>query len=199
MQLSEKEKQALQEKIKEQRQAMWSGKQAASQDAEEKAADGDQNVNPSGEPAEPPAGSDESIPSDVQTDSSSTASDPPAPTETTDEKTISSQSSVQPEVDSEGKASASDSTRNNDDSQKTFQSLDGTAASSLEPEATPVAGNTDAPEEDQQATQGERVFWETLEQEGGTSSLTWKIVVAVIGVALVLVGVGIYLGFLFAG
>ena len=196
MQLSEKEKQALQEKIKEQRQAMWSGKQSASQDAEEKAADGDQNVNPSGEPTEPPARSDESTPSDVQPDSSSAAGDPPASTETTDEK---SQSGVQPEVDSEGKASASDSTRNDGDSQKTSQSPGGTAAFSPEPEAAPVAGNTDAPEEEQQATQGERVFWETLEQEGGASILTWKIVVAVIGVALVLVGVGIYLGFLFAG
>lgn len=199
MQLSEKEKQALQEKIKAQRQAMWSGKQSASQDAKEQAADVDQNVNPSGDPAEPQAGSDESIPSDLQPDSSSAADDPPASTETTDEKTTSSQSSVQPEVDSEGKASASDSTRNDDDSQKTSQSPDGTEGTSPEPEAAPVAGDTDAPEEDQQATQEERVFWETSEREGGASSLTWKIVVAVIGVALVLVGVGIYLGFLFAG
>lgn len=196
MQLSEKEKQALQEKIKAQRQAMWSGKQSASQDVEEQAAVVDQNVNPSGDPAAPQAGSDESIPSNVQPDSSSAAGNPPASTETTDEK---SQSSVQPEVDSEGKASASDSTRNDDDSQKTSQSPDGTEGASPEPEAAPVAGNTDAPEEDQQATQEERVFWETSEREGAASILTWKIVVAVIGVALVLVGVGIYLGFLFAG
>ena len=199
MQLSEKEKQALQEKIKAQRQAMWSGKQSASQDVEEQAAVVDQNVNPSGDPVEPQAGSDESIPSDPQPDSSSAAGDPPASTETTDEKTTSSQSSVQPEVDSEGKASASDSTRNDDDSQKTSQLSGGPERASPEPEAAPVAGDTDAPEEDQQATQEERVFWETSEREGGASSLTWKIVVAVIGVALVLVGVGIYLGFLFAG
>ena len=47
--------------------------------------------------------------------------------------------------------------------------------------------------------EGEREFWETLEQEGGTSLVTWKLVVAVIGVAAILVGVGVYLGFLFAG
>ena len=196
MQLSEKEKQALQEKIKEQRQAMWSGKQSASQDAET-AADGDQDVNPSGDPAKPPAGS-EIIPL-VQPDSSSTPDDPPAPTETTHEETTSNQSSVQPEVNSEGGASVHSFTQNGGNWQKASQSPDGTEASSPEPEAAPVAGNTDAPEEDQQATQGDRVFWETLEQEGGSSILTWKIVLAVIGVAVILVGVGFYLGFLFAG
>ncbi len=196
MQLSEKEKQALQEKIKEQRQAMWSGKQSASQDAEDTAADEDQDVNPSGDPAKPPAGS-EVIPL-VQPDSSSTPDDPPAPTETTHEETPSNQSSVQPEVNSEGEASHS-FTQNGGNWQKASQSPDETEASSPEPEAAPVVGNTDAPEEDQQATQGDRVFWETLEQEGGSSILNWKIVIAVIGVAVILVGVGVYLGFLFAG
>ena len=42
MQLSEEDKQALQEKYKAQRQAMWSGKQSTSQESEEKTAEADQ-------------------------------------------------------------------------------------------------------------------------------------------------------------
>ena len=41
MQLSEKDKQALQEKYKAQRQAMWSGKQSTPQESEEKTQEGD--------------------------------------------------------------------------------------------------------------------------------------------------------------
>lgn len=132
MQLSKKEKQALQEKIKEQRQAMWSGKQSTSQDSEETTADS-------------------------QSDSSTT--------ETADEETNQDESSVQTES---------------------------------EAEAAPIAEETGEQEEEEEpAREDERVFWEAG-QEGGPSTLTWKLVLAVISVAIILVGVGVYLGFLFA-
>ena len=197
MQLSEKDKQALQEKIKEQRQAMWSGKQSTSEDSEEKAGDTDQDANPSENTNERPTDAAEAISPDVQSDSSLKAADKPASTEArTVEKSL-NPSSVESAPDSEDDALGSSPTRNSGDVRQTIHSLTETEASTPEAEETPIAGNTEAQEEEQQAT--ERVFWETLEQEGGSNILTWKIVLAVIGVVLVLVGVGVYLGFLFAG
>ena len=138
MQLNKKDKQALQEKYKAQRQAMWSGKQAASQDSEQEAANEPDNQT-------------------VLVESS-------RPMETAGEET--SQDNLSPQTESEV-------------------------------ETPPTAENTEEREESER--EDERVFWETLEQEGGPSTLTWKIVLAIIGVAIVLVGVGVYLGFLFAG
>ena len=135
MQLSKKEKQTLQEKYKAQRQAMWSGKQAASQDAEEKTAEADQAA-----PIEPPE-----------------------PTETASKDRNQAESSVQTESDAA---------------------------------ATPLAENTGAAEEGD-ASEGGRVFWEAG-QEGSANIVTWKLILAVIGVAIVLVGVGVWLGFLVA-
>ena len=167
MQLSKKDKQALQEKIKQQRQAMWSGKQSTSEDSEEKADDTDQGVNPLGDTTERPTEAAEAISSDVQSDPSSIAADQPASTGTTDGETNQDESSVQIEPDNA---------------------------------PAPITEETgEQQEEEEEAREDERVFWETSEQEGGPIALTWKIVIAVIGVALVLVGVGVYLGFLFAG
>ena len=50
-------------------------------------------------------------------------------------------------------------------------------------------------EEEEGIGTDERVFWE-IGQEGGPSILMWKLVLAVISVSIVLVGVGVYLGFL---
>ncbi len=201
MQLSEKDKQALQEKIKEQRQAMWSGKQSASPDTEEDAAEADHDVGPPIDTAEGVTGPTEVMSSDEQeeqSDSSTTAADPPAAAGATNEETGSSQPTVPPESDSQADAPAESSTGSSSDTQADSQSLDETEISTQEPEAAVIAGDPQA-EGAEQETADERVFWETLEQEGGSSILTWKIVLAVIGVAVVLVGVGVYLGFLFAG
>ena len=183
MQLSEKDKQALQEKYKAQRQAMWSGKQSTSQESEEKTAEVDQG---------------DATSSDLQPDPSSMAADQPSSTETADEETNQSESSTQPKSGSEGDAPAASSAQNIDDGEKASQSPMEVEASAPEAE-NPIMENTEEQEEEGQATEGERVFWETLEQEGGASILTWKIALAVIGVAIVLVGVGVWLGFLFAG
>lgn len=162
MQLSEKDKQALQKKYKEQRQAMWSGKQATSEESEEETAEVDQ-----GDAADNAADSSDAIVSDAELDSSSMVEDQPTAMETTDEETNQDASSAQSE------------------------SVD---------ETPPIAGETGEQQEgEDEAGEAERVFWETSEQEGGPIALTWKLVLAVLGVAIVLVGVGVYLGFLFAG
>ena len=197
MQLSEKDKQALQEKYKAQRQAMWSGKQSTSQDSEEKTADADQPVESSGDMVDNATDSTNTTPSDSQSDSSLTTVDQPAPTETAEEKTNQDGPVVGPELGSDGQTPASSSTQNTVDAEKTSQSAAGTEAPTSSTEATPIVGNT-GEEEEGGTTGGERVFWEALEREGGPSALTWKLVLAVIGVAIVLVGVGVYLGFLFA-
>ena len=67
-----------------------------------------------------------------------------------------------------------------------------------EVETAPIAEDTGENQEEEDTDTGERVFWEA-HQEGGPSIVTWKLVLGVIGVAIVLVGVGVYLGFLFAG
>ena len=161
MQLSEKDKQALQEKYKEQRQAMWSGKQSTSQESDETIAEVHEN-----DAAENTTDSTDAESSDTQSDSSSMEADQPAPTDTSDQEMSEDESGVQRE--SEGEAAAI------------------------------VEDNEELQEEEEGTSAGERVFWE-VDQEGGPSLLTWKLVVAVIGIAIVLVGVGIYLGFLFAG
>ena len=161
MQLSEKDKQALQEKYKEQRQAMWSGKQSTSQESDEKTAETDQDDVPDNATDSTDAES-----SDTPSDSPSDAADQPISPETLDQETNQDESSVQTES---------------------------------EVETAPIVEDTGEQQgEEERATTGERVFWEA-DQEGGPSILTWKLVLAVLGVAIVLVGVGVYLGFLFAG
>jgi len=137
VQLSKKDKQALQEKYKEQRQAMWSGKQSTSQDSEQEAAD--------------------------KLDNQTVLVESSRPMETAGEETSQDNLSLQTES---------------------------------EVETAPTAENTS--EEEELEREGERVFWEA-DREGGPNFLTWKLVLAVIGVAIILVGVGVYLGFLFAG
>ena len=161
MQLSEKDKQALQEKYKEQRQAMWSGKQSTSQESDEKSEEVDQT-----DAADNTADSTDAESSEMQSDSSFAAEDQPVAAETLDQETIQDESSVQTESDAETAAIAEDT--------------------------------EELQEEEEETSAGERVFWEE-DQEGGPIALTWKLVVAVIGIAIVLVGVGVYLGFLFAG
>ena len=198
MQLSEKDKQALQEKYKVQRQAMWSGKQSTSQDSEEKTTEADQPVESSGDTAGNTTDSTDTTSSDPQSDSSLITVDQPPSTETKDEETNQDGSSVQSESAAAGGAPASSSTQNTVDVEKTSQSPTGIEASTPPTEATPIARNT-GKEEEGGTTGGERVFWEALEQEGGPNILTWKLALAVIGLAIVLVGVGVWLGFLFAG
>ena len=165
MQLSEKDKQALQEKYKEQRQKMWSGKQSTSQESEEKTAEVDQ-----GDAADNTPDLINTVLADTESDSSSTAADQPAAPETVDGEPNQDEPSVQTES---------------------------------EDETAPIAEETgeqaEAEEEEAGTGADERVFWEASEQEGGPIALTWKLVLAVIGVAVILVGVGVYLGFLFAG
>lgn len=158
MQLSEKDKQALQEKYKAQRQAMWSGKQATSQESDEKADQTDAVDNTTDSPnAESSA---------THSDSSSMGQDHAASTDSQSQETRQEESSVQTESEEETAATTEDT--------------------------------EDVQEEEAGTSAGERVFWET-DQEGGPSILTWKLVLAVIGVSIVLIGVGAYLGFLFAG
>ena len=160
MQLSEKDKQALQEKYKEQRQAMWSGKQPTSQESDEETTGADQdNLT---------ANTTDSIDaesSDTPSNSSSMEVDQPVSTETSDQETIQDESGVQTES---------------------------------EAETAPIAEDTGEQQEEEGTDTAERAFWEA-DQGGGPSILTWKLVLAVIGVAVVLVGVGVYLGFVFAG
>ena len=161
MQLSEKDKQALQEKYREQRQAMWSGKQSTRQESDDKAEGVDQT-----DVVDNSADSTDTESSERQSDSSSTTEDQPVPTNTSDQEAGQDASSVQTESDAETAAIAEDT--------------------------------EELQEEEEETSAGERVFWEE-DQEGGPSLLTWKLVVAVIGISIVLVGVGVYLGFLFAG
>ena len=162
MQLSEKDKQALQEKYKEQRQKMWSGKQSTSQESEEKTAEADQP-----DAADNTTDLINTVLADTVSDSSSTAADQLASTETVDEEPNQDKPSVQTES---------------------------------EDETAPIAEEIGEQEETEEGIEAdERVFWEASEQEGGPIALTWKLVLAVIGVAVILVGVGVYLGFLFAG
>ena len=166
MQLSEKDKQALQEKYKAQRQAMWSGKQSTPQESEEKTEEGDH-----GDVVEDTTDSTDSISSDTRSDPPPAATDQSSSAEVVNEETAQNESGTQPE------------------SETTAPQAD----------VTSITENSEEQEYEEQDTEDERVFWETLEQEGGTSLVTWKLVVAVIGVAAILVGVGVYLGFLFAG
>lgn len=160
MQLSEKDKQALQEKYKEQRQAMWSGKQSTSQESDEETVGADQDNL-----TDNTTDSIDAKSSGTPSDSSSMEVDQPVSTETSDQETIQDESGVQTESEA------------------------GTA---------PIAADTGEQQEEEGTSTAERVFWEA-DQGGGPSILTWKLVLAVIGVAVVLVGVGVYLGFVFAG
>ena len=92
MQLSDKDKQALQEKYKKQRQAMWSGKQSISQESEEKTAQPDQ-----GDATDIPTDSPDTTVSGALSDPSSTAANQSASTNTKDEEASQSESSTQPE------------------------------------------------------------------------------------------------------
>ena len=166
MQLSDKDKQALQEKYRKQRQAMWAGKQSTTQEAEKQTAQPDQ-----GDATDIPTDSTDTTLLGAPADPSSTAVDQSTSIDKMDEEASQSESSIQPEPE--------------------------TSAQRVDP--TYTARETEEGEEQAQATEGERVFWETEEQEGGPIPLTWKIVLAVIGVAIVLIGVGVWLGFLFAG
>ena len=83
MQLSEKDKQALQEKYKAQRQAMWSGKQSRSQESDEETTGADQNAL-----ADNTADSINAESSDTPSNASSTPVDQPVSTETSDQETI---------------------------------------------------------------------------------------------------------------
>ena len=161
MQLSEKDKRALQEKYKAQRQAMWSGKQSTPQESDEKAEEADQT-----DAVANTADSTDTESLETQSDSSSMTEDQPVSMDTSDQQAGQDASSIQTESDAETAAIAED-------------------AEELQ-------------EEEEETSAGERVFWEE-DQEGGPSFLTWKLVVAVIGISIVLVGVGVYLGFLFAG
>ena len=160
MQLSEKDKQALQEKYKEQRQAMWSGKQSTSQESDEETMGADQDNL-----TDNTTDSIDAESSGTPSDSSSMEVDQPVSKETSDQETIQDESGVQTESGA------------------------GTA---------PIADDTGEQQEEEGTSTAERVFWEA-DQGGGPSILTWKLVLAVIGVAVVLVGVGVYLGFVFAG
>ena len=162
MQLSEKDKQALQKKYKEQRQAMWSGKQSTAPGSEEKAAEANQ-----GNVAENITSSTDTTSSESESNPSSIAADQPASTEIANGETNQDESSVQ--------------TESEDDT------------------LSVVEETGEQQGEEEEAREDERVFWETSEQEGGPIPLTRKLVLAVIGVAIILVGVGVYLGFLFAG
>ena len=165
MQLSEKDKQALQEKYKEQRQKMWSGKQSTSQESEEKTAEADQ-----GDAADNTTDLINTVLADMESESSSTAADQAATPETVDGEPNQDEPSVQTESEDETVRIAEET------------------------------GEQEEAEEEEAGTGAdERVFWEASEQEGGPIALTWKLVLAVIGVAVILVGVGVYLGFLFAG
>ena len=99
---------------------------------------------------------------------------------------------------------ASDSSSTAADQPATPETVDGepnqdepNVQTESEDETAPITEETGEQEEGIGAD--ERVFWEASEQEGGPIALTWKLVLAVIGVAVILVGVGVYLGFLFAG
>ena len=155
VQLSEKDKQALQEKYREQRQKMWSGKQSTSQDSEEQTVEVDQ----------PDVVEDiiDTTSTNLQSDSVSMEADPPTSAKTTNQEINQDESNPQTESETEG---------------------------------TPIA--EDAKEQGEPPRGEERIFWET-EREGGPSPVTWKLVIAIIGAAIVLIGVGVYLGFLFAG
>ena len=170
VQLSEKEKQALQEKYKAQRQAMWSGKQSPSQDSEE--------------------GTSE------ESDNQTTPVDAAGPIETSDEETSQDQPIVQTESDSNGQTSTADSPQDSNDREDVSQSRAGTEISTPSAETTPTTEDTEA--EDEETGEGERVFWEPG-MAGGPSIVTWKLVLAVIGIGMILVGVGVWLGFWFAG
>lgn len=170
VQLSEKDKQALQEKYKAQRQAMWSGKQSTSQESDEQAEEVDQT-----DAVDSTTDSTDAESSATQSDSSSVGEDRPASTETPDQGTRQDEPSVQTELD------------------------EPSVQTELEDETAPTTEDTEDVQEDEEGTSAaERVFWET-DQEGGPSILTWKLVLAVIGVSIILIGVGVYLGFLFAG
>ena len=92
MQLSEKDKQALQEKYKGQRQAMWSGKQSTPQESDEKAEEVDQT-----DVVDNSADSTDTESSETQSDSSPMTEDQLVSTDTSDQETSEDASSIQTE------------------------------------------------------------------------------------------------------
>jgi hypothetical protein len=123
VQLSEKDKQALQEKYKAQRQAMWSGKQSTPQESEEKTAKADQS-----DTADNTTDSTDAISSDAQPDPPSIAADQSSSTETADEETSQSESNTQPKSASEGDVPAASSAQNIDDGKKNFPITNGSGS-----------------------------------------------------------------------
>ena len=164
MRLSKKEKQALQEKYKAQRQAMWSGKQPVSQGSEKKTTEEPKNPTAPVESYEP--------------------------AEASSEETSQDDSSAQTELDSKDQTSIANPAQNVGDGEAASESPVKAETATSSAEATPVSENTEE--------EVERAFWEAG-QEGGARIVTWKLVLTVIGIAIILVGVGVWLGFLFAG
>ncbi len=208
MPLSEEEKQALKEKYKEQRQAMWAGERStlrpSSEDPEEESDNQAEPVISSRREAD-----DVTLPTDTM---SSDSQADPSLTEAAQERP-----SIQSDSHAEEQAPASNLAQGTGDEENASQAQQ--AVVSEDPSPTPDEADrirekireqregmwegqssvhSRRTREQGTASEGEREFWEESENKGKPSVLTWKLALGVVGGVIVLIGVGVLLGYWFA-
>jgi hypothetical protein len=213
--MSEKDKQALREKYKAQRQAMWSGERSAP------------DKSPQAETVPDDTGNQDKITPSPTTDNrlsqTETGREAFHPQR---EEARQRGSRVQPDPEAQEQARASNLTQDLNTGGSAPQSQQARPADALhsvtssdDTPATPdgaslvrekIQEQTEDISENQFSVRSDRrrqphkisksdqEFWQTPEEEGEKKVLTWKLAVGVVGTVIVLIGVGIWLGYLFA-
>ena len=215
MRMSEKDKQALREKYKAQRQAMWSGERSAS------------DKSPQVETVPDDTGNQDKITPSPTTDDrlsqTETAREAVHPQR---EEARQHGSRVQPDPEAQRQARASNLTQDLNtggtapqsqqvrptdalhsvmSSDDTPATLDGTSLvrEKMQEQTEDISENqfsvrSDRRRQPHKISKSDQEFWQTPEEEGEKKVLTWKLAVGVVGTVIVLIGVGIWLGYLFA-
>lgn len=176
MPLTEKEKDALRKKYREQRQAIWTGKPSSrlpSQDASEV--------------EEIEVSSDEDA-SDVSAETGlPRRGDPLSSSAQTDVEQSEASNSIEVER-SESQKIKTDSPQVRDrvqvQSEDTWQEQSSTHSRQGEQQG--------------ETSQNEESLWNSSDEEKGLIMLTWKLALGVVGTIIVLVGIGVWLGYWFA-
>ena len=203
MELTREEKQALEEKYKEQRRSMWAGKRSSdnaddhqleeiSENSEE-----DDSTSPDDQDAQPARPESDNILARMQAldedlsdavqrhsaerSSPETADESEQAQPTTEDVTSQPAESATPETD--------------DDTREIIEKIREQREDTWEGNS---ATRSRRRRQRRKTSSKEREFWNPTEQEKGPSPFTWKLGFGVFGAIIVLVGIGILLGYWFA-
>ena len=203
MELTREEKQALEEKYKEQRRSMWAGKHPSdsdnmSEDESEEVSENSEEAdsafadNQDAQPAQPETDNilariqaldeDQSDATEAQSDETSsrpTADESEQIQPTAENVTVEEKTSIIPETNNATSQIVQKIRKQREDT------WEGNSA-------------TRSRRRRRKASSKKREFWNPMDQEEGPSPFTWKLVLGVFGVIIVLVGIGILFGYWFA-